>query len=86
MTAIELAEMVVMMQQLDDTVQLRMRIAAIEACQLQIKTDNDVLMAELQADRKDREEHDNWVRMEFDKIKSGQAEIIRMLGRLLSDS
>jgi len=44
------------------------------------------LAAELQADRKDHEEHDNWVRMEFDNIKSGQAEIIQMLGRLLSDS
>ena len=79
MTAIELAEMVVMMQQLDDTVQLRMRIAAIEACQLQIKTDHDVLMAELQADRKDREDRDK-------SVNAAQVEIIRMLGRLLSDS
>ena len=68
MTAIELAEMVVMMQQLADTVQLRMRIAAIEACQLQIKTDHDVLMAELQADRKDREDRDKRVEDMLSKL------------------
>ena len=79
MTAIALDKMAAMTQQLADTVQLMTRIAAIEACQMQIKTDNDVLMAELQADRKDREDRDK-------SVKAGQAEIIRMLGRLLSDS